>query len=208
MELSIKPVLKTLVSSILGTLNNDQVFGRYNIAALFVAFDSILNSVFHYSYKKVLKLILKDTLKIRLEAKQLGIPYFVLLPESYSHRSVKARESTLGEIFTKGSLLQVSSATYMLGFRSYTNAGYSFIKPKVYSKDLISLKLKQATEDDTMIKILERGDTLPKEKGVIKKTIYFRLLGESQRIYVGKVHQHTLLYILLALLIYFFCNCF
>jgi hypothetical protein len=190
-ELSIKPVLKTVVSSILSALANDQVFGECYISALFFTFSSILGSIFHYSYKKIIKSILEKTIKIELQVKQLELPYFVLLSNSDNNSSIETtRNNTFNNLFSKGSLLQVSSATIFLGFRCYKATNSQVLEHKVYIKDPKTLQLKRVAKDDTMVTILKRGDTLVKEEGTKKR---FTFVWKKKR----KLHAIMLVIILL-----------
>jgi hypothetical protein len=165
------------VSSILSTLNNDQIFGEYYISTLFVTFDSILNSVFHHSYKDLLKSILENTIKTRLESKRLEIPHFVFLEPDYAEMT-EIRNCTFSNLFSEGSLSQVSSATYVLELESDSHKNI-----KAYTKDPKTLKLNQVStnyDDCILITILERGDQLSFKGEGIKKKFYLRLPEEEE----------------------------
>lgn len=138
--------------SFLGTLTNNQAFGEYYISALFVTFDSIQDSIFHHSYKQILKSILEKTIKIGLQVKRLEIPYFVLLNSDNSSSVENTRTHTFNSLFTNGSLLQVSSAMYFLRIKNYRESA----EPKVYKRRRETSELTQVSTNYNVI--LERWD--------------------------------------------------
>jgi hypothetical protein len=181
-ELSIKPTIKAYVSAIIGTITNYGMFGMYVIDALFVTFDSFMGETFHSSYQQLLQFTLEKTVKSNMKAKRLGIPFFVFQDIFVNRRGLipsQSKKYIFVSLFSKGSLVQVSSATYQAQISIMNGDMYGrecFETDEIYW-ETPKLPGKRSINSKNIVSILLKGDILPSEG--IQNTFYVKRTDTS-----------------------------
>jgi hypothetical protein len=115
-NIAIKPTIESVVSLMTAAIANLDLFGLYWIEHIFVTFN-YTRSVFHRSYKQLIKHALQRFFKVSLKKKSLKIPY-TIFPESEGGimRPLLNEKFILADSFIYGNILQASSETYGFQF--------------------------------------------------------------------------------------------